>query len=100
MGAARWVLGVTCGLACVGCPCVIAWLSVTYAETGLDADFDPWPLHAVDGSLWLAAVATVGLIGSLRTGWRWVGVAAAVPLLALTAVLAVAGGMWIEGTYF
>ena len=71
-----------------------------YAETGFDADYDPWPVYAVDGLFWLAAGATVGLIGSLRSWWRLVGAAVAVPLLVLTALLAVTGGMSIEGTYF
>jgi hypothetical protein len=90
---------VVCGFACVACPCAIAWVSLTYAESGFDTDFDPWAVYAVDGLFWSAAAATVGLIRSLRSWW-WVGAVVAIPLLVLTAILAVTGGMWIEGTYF
>ncbi len=100
MGVTRRVLGVSCGLACVSCPCIIAWLSMTYAETGFDADYDPWPVNAVDGLFWLATGAAGGLIWSLRSWERWVGAVVVVPLLVLTAVLAITGGMWIEGMYF
>jgi hypothetical protein len=100
MNVTRCVLGSICGLLCVSCPCLIGWLSVTFAETGFDANFDPWPVYAVDGLFWLAAGATVGVIWSLRSWWRLIGAALVIPLLVFTAILAVTGGMWIEGTYF
>ena len=100
MDVARRILTVVCGFACVACPCAIAWLSVTYAETGFDTDFDPWPVYAVDGMFWSAAVATVGLIWSLGSWRRWVAAGVAIPLLALTAILAIMGGMLIDGSYF
>jgi len=99
MGVMCRVLGAVCGLTCVGCPCVIAWLSTTYAETGCDDGFDPWPVHAIDTLNGVAAVATAGLIMSLRLLWS-ARALLALPLLCLTTFLAVTGGMWVEGTYF
>jgi hypothetical protein len=100
MDVVRRLLALLCAVVCASCPCLIGWLSATYAETGFDADYQPWPVYVVDGLFWLALGSTVGLICSLRSWWRLVGAIIAVPLLVFTAVLAVTGGMWIEGTYF
>ena len=100
VSATRWVVGVFCGIACSACPVAIVGLSMTYAEIGFDDGFDPWPVYAINGLFGVAVVVTAGLIWTLRPWWRWVGVAVSVPLLGLTALLAITGGMWVEGTYF
>lgn len=96
----RSVLGILCAVLCLACPVAVVGLSAAHCETGFDAGFDPWPVHAIDGLLWAAAGATAGLIWALRSWRRWVGAAVSVPLLGLTAVLAVTGGRWVEGAYF
>jgi hypothetical protein len=97
---ARGISAVLCSLICVSCPIIIYRVSETYAETGFDDSYSPWPVYVVDGLFWLAAGATVGLIASLRSWQRWAATIVAVPLLVTTGALAVTGGMWIEGTYF
>jgi hypothetical protein len=99
--ATCWALAALCGLACLCCPCAIVWLGETYGFDRLpsDEDFRTWPLYAVDGLFWIDLCFTIGLIWSMRS-WRWLGALVAVPLLVVTAVLAITCGMWIEGTYF
>jgi len=64
-----------------------------------DDEYRAWPIHAIDALFWIDACFTANLLWSMR-GWRLLVALVSVPLLALTGVLAVTGGMWVEGTYF
>jgi hypothetical protein len=102
-GAVRGFLAAICATGCVACPLVIVWLGFTY---GFDRSpsvtrraYQTWPSVAVDLLLLTAALSTAGFIVAM---WRWWWLAALVslPLLCVTAVLAVTGGRWIDGTHF
>jgi hypothetical protein len=92
-----WGLAALCGLAGVCCPLAIVWLGYTYGDN--EAYRDGWPSYAVNW-LFLADVFFMISMICLMRSWRWLGVLVAIPLLILTAILAILGGMWIEGTSF
>jgi hypothetical protein len=56
-------------------------------------------VFAIDTILSVALFATMSFIVSVRKWW-WLAALVALPLLVVTGILAVTGGMWIEGTYF
>jgi hypothetical protein len=85
---------------CVACPFVIVWLGFTYGFDRLPCDdaYEVWPSVAVNVLLLTAALSTAGFIVSLWR-WRWLGALVSLPVLCVTAVLAVTCGTWIDGTY-
>jgi hypothetical protein len=99
--ALRVSIAAICAIVCVACPIVIAWFGHTYGFDRLnsDAEFRSWRVYAVEALLWVALLATIGLIVSLRRWW-WLGALVAVPLLVITAMLSVTCSMWLDGTYF
>jgi hypothetical protein len=103
MGTDAKRLGIValCSLSCFLCPIAIALLSQTYAYDRLPSenDYQSWPLYTIDTLFWVDVCFTVVLIWSMR-GRRWLVALVAVSLLALTCILTVFGGMWVEGTYF
>jgi hypothetical protein len=90
-----------CAIVCVICPIAIAYLGHNYGFDRLDRDEDyqEWPGYAVDALFWIALFATVGCVVSMRRWW-WLPALVLLPLLAVTAALAVTVGMWMDGTYF
>jgi hypothetical protein len=98
--AKRWILAIVSGGACLCCPAVIVVLGQKYGSGRMPNEDDIWlPSLAVDMLFWFAAFSTIAFIWSMPR-YRWIGALIAVPLLALTAVLAVTNGLWIDGTYF
>jgi hypothetical protein len=87
-------------LTCVCCPLAIAGLGCSYGFDRLPSDdaFRVWPLYAVDACFWADLIFTTLLIW-LVPKWRLLAALIAVPLLCLTAMLAVTNGMWIDGSY-
>jgi hypothetical protein len=90
-----------CVLVSVLSPLAIVRLGYAYGYDRLasDADYREWPLYAIDSLLWADACFTVALLWLMRRRW-WLAALVAVPLLCVTAVLAIFGGMWVAGTYF
>ncbi len=98
----RRLLAAACFVACCTAPLAIVRLGFTYGYDRLacDADFSEWPLYAIDSLFWADLCLTATLIWLVRGWWRWVVALVAVPLLGVTAVLAVFNGLWVSGTYF
>jgi hypothetical protein len=90
-----------CLLVSVLSPLAIVRLGYAYGYDRLpsDDDFREWPLYAIDSLFWADACSTVALFWLMQR-WRWLAALVAVPLLCVTAVLAIFNGMWVAGTYF
>ena len=86
---------------CLSCSAAIVLLSVKFGDEPLAMDhpYHNLPSQAVDTLFWVALVATIVFVHSLRHWW-YLGRLLALPLLVLTTVLAVTGGMWIDGSQF
>jgi hypothetical protein len=82
------------------CPAAIGWLATSYGNSPLPDDHPEreWAVCAVDAIFWIALFATISFIVSARRWW-WLAALVALPLLVFTGVLAVTGGMWIDGSY-
>ena len=96
----RVTISALLGFICLICPAVIGWLATTYGNSQLPDDHPDraWAVSAVDAIFWIALVATISFIVSARRWW-WLAALVALPLLVFTSVLAVTGGMWIDGSY-
>jgi hypothetical protein len=79
---------------------VVLQIVFQYAE-GFDwrDETVPWPIYLIDSLFWADAVYT-SLLVVLAGKWRWLSALVAVPALAVTAVLTITGGMWIDCSYF
>jgi hypothetical protein len=86
-------------LSCSLIPLAIIALGYRFGYDRVRYDPPLWPVYVVDTLLWID-VGCTALVLWLSRRWCWLAALVAVPLLCLTAVLAVTGGMWIEGTYF
>jgi hypothetical protein len=89
------------GFVCLGCPAAIAWLAERFGNDPLPDGhpYQSWPGNAVDGLFWIAFCATIAFIVLARKWW-WLAALVSLPVLVVTGLLAVTGGMWIDGTYF
>ena len=98
--AKRWLLAFVSLLACMACPAVMVVLAEK-CDSGRNPNPDDiWlPSLAVD-TLFLVAVLFAVAVVCAMPRHRWIGVLIAIPLLIVTAVLAITCGLWIEGTYF
>jgi hypothetical protein len=98
--AQRGSLASVCALACICCPDVIIVLGQKYGSGRMPNEDDIWlPSLVIDALFWCAALFTIALVWSMPR-FRWIGALIAIPLLALTAALAITNGLWIEGIYF
>jgi hypothetical protein len=88
-------------LPCVVFPLGIGVLASSFGYDRLLSDdaFTLWPLYAIDLLFWADLLFTTTLLW-LMQGWRLLVALVAIPMLCLTAVLAITGGAWVEGTYF
>jgi hypothetical protein len=79
-------------------PLGIVALTMTYgpdSEPGMDP---PWSLYVIDCLFWID-VASTGVVIGMMQNWRVLTALVAGTLLAVTAVLAFFGGMWVSGNY-
>jgi hypothetical protein len=99
--ALRFLVSAFLGHVCLACPVAIAWLAERFGNDPLPDGhpYQSWPSNAVDGLFLIALCATVAFIISARKWW-WLAALVSLPLLVVTGILAVTGGMWIDGTYF
>jgi hypothetical protein len=94
----RFSVATLCCLLCLFSPLAIAVLANTYGPESGPGMEPPWSLHAIN-SLWLTAFCSTVLLFWMARAWRWLVALVAVPLLILTSVLALTGGMWVSGDY-
>ena len=91
----------TVALWCLPCflfPIAIGKLALVYgpeSDPGMDA---PWSLYAIDSLFWTDVCFTAFFVWTMQ-GWRWLAAVVLFPLLCVTAVLAIFGGMWVSGNY-
>lgn len=99
-GEIRFLVFAAFVMICLGCPVAIYLLAERFGNDPLPDDhlYHDLPSIAVDALFWIEACATSSLMISARKWW-WLVALVALPLLVLTGVLAVTGGMWIDGTY-
>jgi hypothetical protein len=98
--ALRFIVPAACAIVCLASPITICWLGYTYGFDRLrtDADYQSWRGDLVDAMFWIAIVSTSGLIVSMRRWW-WLAALVSLPLLCVTAILALTCRMWIDGNY-
>lgn len=97
----RLLVAVFFGYICLACPVGIYWLAERFGNDPLPDDhpYQSWPGNAVDGLFLIALFATISFIISCRKWW-WLAALVFLPLLVVTGILAITGGLWIDGTYF
>jgi hypothetical protein len=99
--AVRRLVAVTCALVFAAHPFALIWLGYTYGFDRLrsDDDYQVWPDVAVDVLFWTAVLSSAGIMASMGRWW-WLAALVLLPLLCAIGVLAIACGLWIDGTYF